>query len=160
MERRKAQHGRGSKIKIGTESLNRRKANLLFSMSLFHLLRFKTRQIKKLSSLPSASFCEKHPNSSQHDQDCSKIKDWHYQDINQNNFDVATDVATYRNIIGATPIQDSLKPPSSMQEYFDEYLDPPLEISRKLKIHLSNYLSVPLTVYNALKKFSILLSLK
>lgn len=71
------------------------------------------------------------------------------------NFDYKFELATFKEIVEGTPLCENIKPPSSMTEYFEDYIKLPFKLCRELKIHISFYLSAPLSIFNAIQKMNL-----
>ncbi|XP_033225117.1 uncharacterized protein LOC117178028 [Belonocnema kinseyi] len=112
--------------------------------------------LRNCPACPFASFCEEHRSSSLHDEDCIKIREFQVQEVSRmKNLDVKLEHATFKRIVEGTPFCENLQPPSSITEYFEDYIKLPLKLYKELKIHISYYLSAPLSIFSAIQKMNL-----
>lgn len=107
-------------------------------------------ELTNCSFCPFASFCKNHRDDNQHDKYCSLMR-------------ICNAIGNYNSISGPERYNESiisilrtqfklnLKPPLDMDDFLNCYIDKSLIIDDILKMIVSDYFSVPLTLYSALK---------
>lgn len=100
---------------------------------------------------PFASFCKEHPNSTTHDRDCASITLCQQLIKTQYVLPNALISSVYGELI-KQGMKGCLEPPSSMKDFLHTYLKKEAE---ELKLGISDYLTFPLTLFNALKKLKL-----
>ncbi|XP_033215249.1 uncharacterized protein LOC117171754 [Belonocnema kinseyi] len=118
-----------------------------------------TRQdrLKNCPRCPNASFCDKHPDSSIHNEDCPLIQDTHQLDLDMEKIILSLNLELLnRSIIQNTPI---IKPklkmmPRSIEEYF-EYVKDGMKLSDVMKIYVAEFVGLPLTTCDVLQKLKL-----
>ncbi|XP_033227624.1 uncharacterized protein LOC117179702 [Belonocnema kinseyi] len=113
--------------------------------------------LKNCPDCPFAAFCKRHPSSSAHNKDCSDIRFVQRLDKKMPVLTLATVWAVVTAcpiIIEGTPYSDrtSKKLPKSMSEFLYEYARPEGDLRKEVLLMITSYLSVPLTLFSAIKK--------
>ncbi|XP_033230929.1 uncharacterized protein LOC117182020 [Belonocnema kinseyi] len=102
----------------------------------------------------NANFCQKHPTSPLHDQHCPQIQECHKLDLAflKENLPLEFEFLC-EYIIENTPVvkNKSQKLPTTMKEYLEK-VKLPEKVGDVTKIHLGEFLSIPLTILNAFQK--------
>lgn len=103
---------------------------------------------------PFASFCKDHRENNQHEKYCSLMQNFFRVEI----YNSLSGPERYNESIISilhTEFKQNLKPPSNMDDFFDFYVDDEsINVDVTLKMIASDYFSVPLTLFNALKKLN------
>lgn len=102
---------------------------------------------------PYASFCKDHRDDIQHEKYCSFIKNCYLIEI----YNSISGPERYNQSIIAilrTQYKATLKEPLDMHDFLNRFIDNSIVIDEKLKMIASDYFSVPLTLYNALKNLN------
>ncbi|XP_033218433.1 uncharacterized protein LOC117173895 [Belonocnema kinseyi] len=127
---------------------------LMFPRVCFVCRQARQDELKNCPGCPAASFCNEHPSSSLHDEDCHKIKKMH--EINMEN-DIKKRVMLMEVIVlimTHLQMNKSSDLPNSMQEFLDHQTKPRKNFSENEMIIMSDFCNEALTLFSALKKLN------